>query len=75
MKKREADLDIIILEIGLGGRRDVINIVEPSCSVITSIDIDELFKIINTKNNNFVPHGNDYYNFVLTEIKNYNCLK
>ena len=42
---------------------------------ITSIDIDKLFKIINTKNNNFVPHGNDYYNFVLTEIKNYNCLK
>ena len=33
-------LDVAILEVGLGGRLDAVNIIEPDCSVITSIDID-----------------------------------
>ena len=33
-------LDILLLEVGLGGRLDVVNIVEPDLAVITVIDID-----------------------------------
>ena len=37
-----AQLDLVILEVGLGGRLDAVNIVEPACSIITSIDIDHI---------------------------------
>ncbi|MBD8051907.1 bifunctional tetrahydrofolate synthase/dihydrofolate synthase [Limnohabitans radicicola] len=33
-------LDVVILEVGLGGRLDAVNIVDADCAVITSIDID-----------------------------------
>jgi len=33
-------LDVVLLEIGLGGRLDAVNIAEPDISVITSIGID-----------------------------------
>ena len=33
-------LDVAVLEVGLGGRLDAVNIVDADCSVITSIDID-----------------------------------
>ncbi|WP_150697665.1 bifunctional tetrahydrofolate synthase/dihydrofolate synthase [Pandoraea terrae] len=33
-------LDAVILEVGLGGRLDAVNIVDADCAVITSIDID-----------------------------------
>jgi dihydrofolate synthase/folylpolyglutamate synthase len=32
--------DVVILEVGLGGRLDSVNIVEPAVAVITSIDLD-----------------------------------
>lgn len=32
--------DIVVLEVGLGGRLDAVNIVDPSVAVITSIDLD-----------------------------------
>src|SRR5665647_1459687 len=35
-----AALDVVILEVGLGGRLDAVNIIEPDCAIITSIDID-----------------------------------
>jgi dihydrofolate synthase/folylpolyglutamate synthase len=35
-----ANLDVAILEVGLGGRLDAVNIIDADCSVITSIDID-----------------------------------
>jgi dihydrofolate synthase / folylpolyglutamate synthase len=35
-----ADLDIVILEVGLGGRLDAVNIVTPTASVITTISLD-----------------------------------
>lgn len=35
-----AALDVAILEVGLGGRLDAVNIVDADCSVITSIDLD-----------------------------------
>ncbi|HKW83194.1 MAG TPA: bifunctional folylpolyglutamate synthase/dihydrofolate synthase, partial [Burkholderiaceae bacterium] len=33
-------LDLVILEVGLGGRLDAVNVVDADCAVITSIDID-----------------------------------
>jgi dihydrofolate synthase/folylpolyglutamate synthase len=33
-------LDLAVLEVGLGGRLDAVNIVDTDCAVITSIDID-----------------------------------
>lgn len=37
---KQAQLDVVILEVGLGGRLDATNIVEPSVAVITSIALD-----------------------------------
>jgi dihydrofolate synthase/folylpolyglutamate synthase len=36
------DLDAVILEVGLGGRLDAVNIVDADCAVITSIDLDHM---------------------------------
>ncbi|KAA2285819.1 bifunctional tetrahydrofolate synthase/dihydrofolate synthase [Arenimonas fontis] len=35
-----ADLDLAILEVGLGGRLDATNIVDPDVAVITTVDLD-----------------------------------
>ena len=35
-------LDVAILEVGLGGRLDAVNIVDADCAVITSIDLDHM---------------------------------
>jgi dihydrofolate synthase / folylpolyglutamate synthase len=35
-----ANLDVVILEVGLGGRLDAVNIIDADCAVITSIDLD-----------------------------------
>jgi len=35
-----AGLDAVILEVGLGGRLDAVNITDTDCAIITSIDID-----------------------------------
>lgn len=37
-----SDLDVVILEVGLGGRLDATNIIDPDCAVITSIDLDHM---------------------------------
>ncbi|MGL9769146.1 MAG: bifunctional tetrahydrofolate synthase/dihydrofolate synthase [Sodalis sp. (in: enterobacteria)] len=37
---RQAALDVVILEVGLGGRLDATNIVDADIAVITSIDLD-----------------------------------
>ncbi|MDO9893690.1 bifunctional tetrahydrofolate synthase/dihydrofolate synthase [Glaesserella parasuis] len=39
---RKAKIDVAILEVGLGGRLDATNIVDPDFAVITSIDIDHV---------------------------------
>lgn len=36
----EAELDVVVLEVGLGGRLDATNIVDPDIAVITSIGLD-----------------------------------
>ena len=35
-----ADVDVIVLEVGLGGRFDSVNAFDTDCAVITSIDLD-----------------------------------
>ena len=37
-----SSLDAAILEVGLGGRLDAVNIVDTDCAVITSIDLDHM---------------------------------
>ncbi|MFM1907456.1 MAG: bifunctional tetrahydrofolate synthase/dihydrofolate synthase [Pseudomonadota bacterium] len=39
---RGAELDVVILEVGLGGRLDAVNIIDADCAVITSIDLDHI---------------------------------
>ncbi len=35
-----AGIDVIVLEVGLGGRLDATNIYEPDCAIVTCVDID-----------------------------------
>lgn len=34
--------DVIILEVGLGGRLDAVNVYEPDCAVVTTVDLDHM---------------------------------
>lgn len=38
----QSNLDLVILEVGMGGRLDAVNVFEPSCSIVTSIDLDHM---------------------------------
>ena len=38
----QAGLDLAVLEIGLGGRLDAVNVIDPDCAVLTSIDLDHM---------------------------------
>ena len=38
----DAKLDVVILEVGLGGRLDAVNILDADCAVITSVDLDHM---------------------------------
>jgi len=35
-----AEVDVVVLEVGLGGRLDAVNVFDPECSIVTSVDID-----------------------------------
>lgn len=37
---KESDLDVVILEVGLGGRLDATNIIDADLAIITTIDMD-----------------------------------
>lgn len=39
---RQANLDVLILEVGLGGRLDAVNVVDADVAVITTIDVDHV---------------------------------
>jgi dihydrofolate synthase / folylpolyglutamate synthase len=39
---RRSGLEVVILEVGLGGRLDAVNIIDPDCAIITSIDLDHM---------------------------------
>jgi dihydrofolate synthase/folylpolyglutamate synthase len=38
----QAKLDAAVLEIGLGGRLDAVNIIDADCAILTSIDLDHM---------------------------------
>src|SRR5690606_3742460 len=37
---QQRSLDVAILEVGLGGRLDAVNLVDADCAIVTSIDVD-----------------------------------
>lgn len=39
---KQADCDVWVLEIGLGGRLDVVNIIDPDIAVITNVGVDHV---------------------------------
>ena len=45
----DAQLDVVILEVGLGGRLDAVNIIDTDCAIITSIDLDHMALLGNTR--------------------------
>ncbi len=38
----QSDLDVVILEVGMGGRLDAVNVFEPACAIVTSVDLDHM---------------------------------
>lgn len=38
----DSGLDAVILEVGLGGRLDAVNIIDTDCAIVTSIDLDHM---------------------------------
>jgi dihydrofolate synthase / folylpolyglutamate synthase len=36
------NLDVLVLEVGLGGRLDAVNVFEPSCAIVTTVDLDHM---------------------------------
>ncbi len=46
----ETDLDVIILEVGLGGRLDAVNIIDADLSVVTNIGLDHTDWLGNSRN-------------------------
>jgi len=38
----QAEVDVVILEVGLGGRLDAVNWVSADCSIVTSVDVDHV---------------------------------
>jgi len=45
----DARLDVVILEVGLGGRLDAVNIFDADVAIITSVDIDHVEYLGNTR--------------------------
>jgi dihydrofolate synthase/folylpolyglutamate synthase len=45
----KANLDAVVLEVGMGGRLDAVNIVDADCAIVTSIDIDHAEFLGNTR--------------------------
>ena len=45
----DAKLDVAILEVGLGGRLDAVNVVDADVAIVTSIDIDHTEYLGNTR--------------------------
>ncbi len=44
-----AAVDAVILEVGMGGRLDAVNIVDADCAIVTSIDLDHMAYLGNTR--------------------------
>jgi dihydrofolate synthase/folylpolyglutamate synthase len=39
---RSTPLDVIILEVGLGGRLDAVNVIDADCAIVTSVALDHM---------------------------------
>ncbi len=37
-----SDVDVAILEVGLGGRLDAVNLIDADCSIVVSVDLDHM---------------------------------
>jgi dihydrofolate synthase/folylpolyglutamate synthase len=37
-----ADPDVVVLEVGLGGRLDATNVYQPACAIVTGVDLDHM---------------------------------
>src|SRR6185312_1873283 len=46
---QSARLDAVVLEIGMGGRLDAVNIIDADCSILTSVDLDHMQWLGNTR--------------------------
>lgn len=47
---QHAQPDVIILEVGLGGRLDAVNVIDADCSIVTSVDMDHIAYLGSTRN-------------------------
>ena len=45
----EAHVDVAILEVGLGGRLDAVNVFEPNCAMVMSVALDHMDYLGNTR--------------------------
>ncbi|MFI4940884.1 MAG: bifunctional tetrahydrofolate synthase/dihydrofolate synthase [Burkholderiales bacterium] len=45
----QAELDVVILEVGLGGRLDAVNVIDGDVAIVTSVDIDHTDYLGNTR--------------------------
>ncbi len=37
-----AEVDVAVLEVGMGGRLDAVNLLDPDCALITAVDVDHV---------------------------------
>jgi dihydrofolate synthase/folylpolyglutamate synthase len=44
-----AQLDVIILEVGLGGRLDAVNVIDADCAIVSSVAMDHMNYLGNTR--------------------------
>lgn len=45
----QTKLDVMVLEVGLGGRLDAVNIIDADCSIVTSVDLDHIAYLGDTR--------------------------
>jgi dihydrofolate synthase/folylpolyglutamate synthase len=45
----QAGVDVAVLEVGMGGRLDAVNGVDPDCAIVTSVDIDHVHWLGSTR--------------------------
>lgn len=46
---QESGLDVVLLEVGLGGRLDAVNVFDPDCAIVTSVALDHMAYLGDTR--------------------------
>lgn len=46
---QQTPLDVVVLEVGLGGRLDAVNLIDTDCAILTSVDLDHTHYLGNTR--------------------------